>query len=415
MVGSRVRDRAVLPPRGGARPSGDVELGPFRLECDAAIARLRRSLLELAEAADCDPLRPQEVARRFDLNKNLTWKIARLLGARDYFEAISMLPGREGIEIYLRAFDSVASAEPPLRGAREAFRAIEEVIERHFGDRGQLDLVLDAVRSDGNLENSRRIAFRGMSGVFGVQAKVRLTSQIIAPSREGAMADIALVAGLVGLQRLRPRGRLPVFRWNTGGAGDRPGPTALFPGEHEHDFLMREHSSFPKATIHVSTEDGRHIMELSEGPLGLLGASDLFFGSVARSIMRTTRAPDDTHTEFVTAISIPAEGLVSDLFIHKSIGGLDTLATSLHSTLAQPLSLDAAARESARLPIEAGAVLVEDLATGFGIPEVPRYEAMLGRAFEVLGQDPGAYRLVRVALPYPPAPSALLVRWELPE
>lgn len=415
LLGSRLRDSKVLSTR-GRRGGSDAELGPFRSDCDAAIGALRRALLALAEAVGCDPLRPQEVSRRLGLNKNLTWKVARILAAPDSFEAISMLPGGEGVEIYLRAFASAGVDGRLVARAREAFRTFDEVVERHFGDRGQLELVLDGLRSDGNLENSRRLAFRGMSGVFGVQAKMRLTAQIIAPSPAAEdRADLALVVGLVGLQRLRPLGSLPVFRTSAQAGDERRRTRPLFPGERADDFMVREFSSFPRATVHASSEAGRHVFELSEGPLGRFGASDLFFGSVAPAAVITRGQSDDRHAEFLTAISIPAEGFASDLFVHRSIGGIDTIEASVHSTLAQPLSADPTLRAVSRLPIDAGPILVEDLADGFGLSGAPRYGEIIARAFEALRQDPRDYRLVRVALPFPPVPAALLVRWELPE
>lgn len=407
--GVRGGGRATSSDRGLARSLGDASLAPFRLECDAAIEPLRLALRSLAQSAGCDLLRPQEVSRSLGLNKNLTWKIARLLGAGDSFEAISMMPGTEGIEIFLRAFAAARVDAARVEAARGAFAALEQVIARHFGDRGQLELMLDAVRSDGNLENSRRLAFRGMSGVFGVQAKVRLTAQIISPSTDPEHADISLILGLVGLQRLRPRGRLPVFKWTAG--ADRSRPSPLFPSGSEDEFLVREFSSFPSSKIQSSSEGGRHVVELSEGPLGKLGAADLYFGSIARAVMQRRGTPENDFTEFVTAISVPAESLVSDLFVHESVGGLETLETSVHSILAQPLAADVAGRDASQLPLDAEAEVIEDLAEGFGLPAVPRYEEMIGRAMGVLGQDLRDHRLVRVAMPFPPVPAALLVRW----
>ncbi|MBM4105922.1 MAG: hypothetical protein FJ257_06455 [Phycisphaerae bacterium] len=130
--------------------------------------------------------------------------------------------------------------------------------------------------------------------------------------------------------------------------------------------------------------------------------------------MQRRGTPENDFTEFVTAISVPAESLVSDLFVHESVGGLETLETSMHSILAQPLAADVAGRDASQLPLDAEAEVIEDLAAGFGLPAVPRYEEMIGRAMGVLGQDLRDHRLVRVAMPFPPVPAALLVRWRIP-
>ncbi len=414
-IGRRSREASRLASRGPVGNPTESELGPFRVECDQAVATLRRSLVALTAAAGCDPLRPQEVSRKLGLNKNLTWKIARILIAPDSFEAVSMMPGGEGLDIYLRAFTKAGAPAELVDAVRTATVALGEVVVRHFGDRAQLELVLDGLRADGNLENSRRLAFRGMSGVFGVQAHGRLTTQILSPSagREH-QADLSIVAGLVGLQRLRPLGSMPIFRSKPIVDADPSASGPLFPGEREGEYLIREFSHFPNARVHSSSEAGRHIVELADAPIGRVGASDLYFGSFARGAMNTRRKPDDLDCELVTSISIPAENFASDIFVHDSFGGLETLDTSLHSTLSHPFAAAPSIRAASRLPVDVSPQIVDDLTHGFGLRFAPRYEEIVARMFARLGQDPRDYRLIRVAMEFPPAPAAVLVRWELP-
>ena len=396
----------------------EVALGAFRTDCDEAIQELRFALTALAKRAECDPLKPQDVSRRFGINKNLTWKFARILLANEAFEAIPMLPGPEGVEIYLRAFESKNIGRADTDPVRAAIRKFDQIVARHFGERAQLEVVLDGLRSDGNLESSRRMAFKGMAGVFGVQARLRLTAQILKPSAQHQnKADLALVVGLAGLQRLRPIGALPVFRSGAIIPTEPLHPQPLFKsdGTRPEEFLLREFSSFPNATVTAADIGGRHIVELSEGPLGRIGESDLVFGSHVRDVMNLRRLPTDTSTEVITAVSIPAESLVSDLFVHKSIDGLDTLQTSIHSTLSQPVTTIAEQRANTMLPIDCAPLLIEDLAQGYGLSTLSNYETMMASAFAALGAKLADYRLIRVAMVHPPAPSALLVRWDLPE
>jgi hypothetical protein len=394
----------------------DVALGAFRTECDGAIQTLRQALQTLARDAGSDPLRPQEVSRQFGLNKNLTWKFARVLLASDPFEAIAMLPGAEGVEIYLRAFEQAGVARIRTDGVREAMSGFDAVVARHFGDRSQLELVLDGLRADGNLENSRRLAFRGMSGVFGLQARIRLTVQILSPNPDTPhKGDVTQLVGLAGLQRLRPIGALPVFRivgaQQSGGVSSEP----LFrtADGSAREYLLRECSTHPDASVAVQSSAGRTTVELSDGPLGRTGASDLYFGSVVRSTMNLRRQPDDTAHNFITNVSIPAENLLLDVYAHRSFAGTESLQASVHSTLAQPLSFDEAQQQQTMLPIDANPVRVEGLTEVPELPELPAYRRIVERGFEELNLRIEDYRLFRVALAYPPAPSAVLVRWNL--
>ena len=409
----------ATPVRSGMRSPLESALGAFRTECDAAIEALRAALRALAIESGSDPLRPQEVSRRFGINKNLTWKFARVLLAQDSFEAIPMLPGPEGVEIYLRAFEAVRIPVRFTDAVRESMRIFDGVVARHFGDRAQLELVLDGLRLDGNLEASRRMAFKGMSGVFGLRARVRVTAQIITPTptKDGS-ADIALIVGLAGLQRLRPIGALPLLRAGGTSANGMPAPEPLVcsTGSDAPDYLLRDFSSFPNATVNTkSASGGRFALELSEGPLGRIGESDLFFATITRGAISLTQRGGDAKCNLITSVSIPAEAFASDLFVHKSVRGLESMRMSIHSTLAQPLTDDEQQQQATVLPIDAAPLAVEELASGYGILGVPRYEEMIGRAFAAMGQDPAEFRLFRVALAYPPAPSALLTRWDLPE
>jgi hypothetical protein len=380
---------------------------------------LRATLRDLADAAASDPLRPQDVSRRFGINKNLTWKFARILIATDPFEAIPMIPGTEGIEIYLRAFESAGIASARTDPVREALRRFDSVVSRHFGDRAQLELVLDGLRDAGNLETPRRMAFKGMSVVFGLQARARVTAQIVTPNAtDPGLADIALIVGLAGLQRLRPIGALPMFRAGGIGGAGKPQPEAFVcsEGSDQPDFLLREFCSYPKATVNAKPlKDGRFALELSEGPLGRVGASDLYFATVTRAALNLHRRAEDTSCSLLTAVNIPAESLVSDLFVHRSAGCFESMRSSIHSTLAQPLTDDPDQRRATMLPIDTTPLVVEDISSGFGVTGVARYEEMVFRAFSALACNAADYRLVRVAMEFPPTPSALLVEWDLPE
>jgi hypothetical protein len=396
----------------------DSALGAFRSECDAAIGVLRAALGRLGAAAESDPLRPQEVSRRFGINKNLTWKIARVLLATDALEAIPMIPGPEGIEIYLRAFESKDTLRAHTAAVREALTQFEGVIARHFGDRAQLEVVLDGLRADGNLESSRRMAFKGMSGVFGLRARVRLTVHMLFPSADTpGVGDVAQLVGLAGLQRLRPIGALPVFR-TTGGspANSRVmAPLVRTAERNDSDFLLREFSNFPSATVHTREFGGQKILELSEGPIGRVGESDIFFGTLLKGTMALRRTPDESSHEFVTNVSVPSESLVLDFYCHRQLVGTEAMTATVHSTLGQPLSSDAVQREQSRMPMDLSPAVLEQLHEAPPIPAMPRYPQMVAQAFDAMAHDIRDFRLVRVCADFPPAPSAVLVRWMLPE
>ena len=423
-LGSDAREVAVARPA----PTRRVELlGAFRDDCDAAITAVRDAVRSLCKAIGVDPLKPQEVARRLKLNKNLTWKFARILIEQDALDAAPMLPGPEGVVIYLRAFETAGVGPDLVDQLRQAIAGFDAMVTRHFGDRGEFELVLDGLRAGANLEQSRRLAFRGSAGVFGMQAGARVTAQIISPCRTSSdFADLTMVVGLVGLRRLRPIATLPVFRSlvSTGNAIAPARPLMSGAAEGPPDFLVREFSSFPEAGVTRAEADGKLTISLDNGPIGRIGEADLFFASVLersyrRKIERKDDGRDDDFAQFITAITIPSEYLVSDLFVHRSIDCQDALDASMFGSLAGPTAHDAAAREPMRIPIDCTPVIHDELggadrAKLLEVASAPNYVPMIERAFSALGEDPADYRLIRVAMAYPPMPASLIVRWRLP-
>jgi hypothetical protein len=397
----------------GTRDAG----ASFRTDCETAIRAIRAAVGSLARSVDVDPLKPQEVARRLKLNKNLTWKFARILLADDCLDAVPMVPGPEGVDIFLRAFERMKAPAAQLEEFRAAAKSFDEMVERHFGSRAELEFVLDGLRADGNLEQPRRLAFRGAAGVFGLQAAARVVAHFVTPSAsDPERADLSLVAGLAGLRRLRPMGNLPVFRSVRSGAQE-PLRRPLFartPSDLDN-FLIEKYTSVPHASVTSTEAEGRLSVQIGGGPIGRIGDADLYFGTRIDNAFHLVRRPSDTVNELVTAVSIPCESIVSDLFVHRSIRGLETLRASMHGTLSGPLPQEEELREIVKLPMHCDPLAIDDLDLALEVPRVARYGEMIRDVFEALGHQQRDFVLYRVYLEYPPVPAALLTRWDLPE
>lgn len=398
-------------------------LGAFRDDCESTVAAIRQAVRSLCDAAGVDPLKPQEVSRRLKLNKNLTWKFARILVEQDALDAAPMLPGPEGVAIYLKAFEAVGVPSALVHQLRDALAAFDAMVNRHFGGRVEFELVLDGLRAGANLEQSRRLAFRGAAGVFGVQAAARVTAQILSPAQgDTALADLTMLVGLVGLRRLRPIATLPVFRSLISTQSARAPARPLVKGSTDGapDFLWREFSSFPEAGVTRSEADGKLTISLDNGPIGRIGEADLFFASVLeRSYSNAPDGRDDNFSQFITAVTIPSESFVSDLFVHRSIDCTDSLDAAIFGALGGPVPHDEATREPTRIPIDCNPTVLDSLplaerARLLEVTSVPNYVPMIERAFAALGQDPAEYRLIRVSMAFPPVPSSLVVRWRQP-
>ncbi len=398
----------------------------FQAECGSAIESIRVAIQSLCVSVDADPLRPQEISRRFRLNKNLTWKFARVLVAKNTMDAVAMLPGPEGIEIFIRAFEAAGASPVHLTAVRHAIAVFDEIVGRHFGARTELELALDAMRADRNLENSRRLAFRGLSGMVGMHAHARFAIQVVSPRGSSSeFADVAVVAGLARLRHLRPAVALPVFRSIASNpsrnqvveplcrTGSSTGATT------SNDFLMRSFSSHPFAKVETIERDGRLSVEVTGGSIGKIGESTLCFGSVGRGYFPLMQLVDaegqiDRVASFVSSISLPVEHFANEVYLHRSILARDSLRASIHSTLGQPLSFDETQHAKTALPIDLKTEVFEAGSLPPALDCIPRHTELLAAAFGAMDAAPEDYMLVRIAMQYPPVPSALWVAWDLP-
>lgn len=389
----------------------------FEEHCRRSIQGLRGALLELYRVVGADPTQPQEVSRRYKINKNLTWKVARIISAEDPFEAVPVIPGTDGLDILLQALSKAGAPEAALERVRNAIDEFDRMIEVHTGDRNMLELVLDSGGFGRSMELSRKLAFRGNSGIWGIQAGVRVTSYFIAPNRDQpAMLDLALLAGLTRIRRLRPVARWPVFQvreYNDDGSPtSRRRRESLEPhmGVSGKPWLVRSLCSGALPEIHLTQRGDTTMYELGEGPIGLTGECSCFFGFTDTAEVPRHRDAANSVGEFVSSVSIPAEALQFDLFIHRDLTEAMNPTTEMIGSIGGSV-------ESAgvlRLPLPEK---IRDM--GFGAmvdtPLVERYGAGVGAVFERLGRDPRDFRCLRLHMEYPPLSSRVIMRYELPE
>lgn len=413
--------------------SQDVLSEPkFDEHCRRSVHGLRGALLELYRAVGADPAKPQEVSRRYQLNKNLTWKVARIIGADDAFEAVPLIPGPGGLDILLDAMAQAGAPETALTRVREAIDEFDRMIELHTGDRNQLELVLDSMGTGRPMELSRKLAFRGNSGIWGIQAALRLTCHVISPTAHNpGILDLAMVGGLTRVRRLRPVARWPVFQlrqYNDDGPTDirRSNREAIEPfpsAEHQNaadaehaaaartgdPWLMRSFCTGSLPEIHVARRGDATIYEIGDGPVGRTGEFSCFFGFVDHACVPRYRDASNKVGELVSSVSLPAESLLFDVFVHESMSEIQALSAEMHGTLGG--AMDGVG--SMRLPMPDR---FKDLGQNpmIDTPLVDRYVDKIDAVFAKLGRPRSEFRCFRLQVEHPPMSSRVVVRYELP-
>lgn len=404
------------------KPRAATEPGTFVDDLRDSVLGLRSALVGLYRCVGADPSKPQSVARHFGLNKNLTWKIARILECEDAVEAAPLIPGSEGLGILLDGLgSSQVDAAAALERVRDAAARFEAMVARHAGDRPTLELLLDGLGSSASLGHSRKLAYRGNSGVWGIQARARVTANIVAPSREDPnRLDLALVAGFLGLRRLRDIAPWPLFRFSRYGddSSDMHAPNKARSIESPSSpdaprWIMTSWCDPPQPplTTVLGDRDVTHL--LGPGPVGRTGECTCFCGfHEPGAVPRYATTPDEWG-ESATNVTLPIETLLIDLFVHRDLVEAMRPEACVFGRPAGDALPGGAARDAQRLPISEVPVSLGEGPPRVATPLMPDYERLIDEVFPRIGRDLRDFAAFRFAIAHPPMPSLAVVRYRL--
>lgn len=405
------------------QPKTNHEHTLFEVQARDIAQRVRRTLADLLAGVGADPTRPQSVARQLGLDKNLAWKASKIVTDEDPLTSIPRVPGRSGQRILLDAFTQAGAARVAIEAAREAMAEVERMIETHAGSRETLEMMLAALSPQVQVERdeaTRKMAFQGNSAIWGVQARVQQSTHFVAPAQNPDELMISIMSGLVDLRRLRantPWTVAWVRSWTDQGVLLPPSPREpLDPRRPEGGPpVLLDYSSSPLPRLRERKgQNGVLRYEIFEGGVGNTSVSTCITGWVMRSGTGRWRTDDDHFGEHAVSISTPVEVVVHDLFVHKSLDFAMRPQMHLYSQLPNGPLYPFDGLELGKMPI-AEEITELGMPADLTTPELPRLPAMVEMACEKMGFSAKEFRGFRVRLKYPPIPTMLVMRYELPE
>ncbi len=396
-----------------------LEPPSFTAEFERTLHGLRASLTEVLAAIGADPGRPFRMAGALGLNKNLAWKVARIVNAPSGYEAVQHVPGPGGIKILLAALAKHGAGERELDELRGALDAFDRMVRVHSGDRATLELMLGSIAPDRvdpqRLESNRKLSFQGNSATWGVQARVRVGVQLIAPSADNPEeVDVGTVAGFLDFRRLRPTA-WPLLM-NIGYSEDDRGEPAHRPlaGDPNDPPLLRDFCTSPLPEIRTVPRPDGKTYELCEGPVGHTAASNCIFGWLARNVGSAYREGDEYEVaELMVQLNTPVEILVHDFLVHRELPFRGAPELHLYSLMHGPVPFPLWKQEHHRIPC---AETLEELGEGpplMPTPHVPRHRELVQTACAGAGWDLADFRGYRLVMRYPPIPTMPVLSYPL--
>ncbi len=394
-----------------ARKTGEA----FHDQCRNAVAVIQAAIRRVYRSLGLPVDRPQEVSRRLGLDKNLSWKLARVAGARDPLAVAAQVPGAEAFRILAEKLLAAGVNAKELGVITAAAETFDRMVLEHAGDRPTLQILLDGLSLDASLDQSRKALFRGASGVWGIQAKARVTASWIAPSQtDSQRIDLAVVGGLIHVRRLRNLEGWPLFRFGSwddqGQARERPIEPLEPPASPDDPHLIMRSWCSPLPPPVISRYSGKSVThELANGPVGKTGDSTFFFGTFQPAVGERYGA-EGGFAEIGARVSLPIESLFVDLFVHRDLREYEQSFVEVYGGPFETMTLDDDSRMRARLPCEQGLVRAANLTAATSHPQLPGYDTLVPHVFNRCGWQPRDFRLLRLHMSYPPMPSMVVVR-----
>lgn len=417
------RLRAELPPQdpdhspgSAGRPSGGRSGDRLIDRCSDVGQALAESLGGIVAAVPADARGTVGLARHLAVDKVLVSRVLKALRTGDPIAVLHHLPGPEPLRRLVRAAQSAGIGQALVAAADTAVQRFDLLVREETGDRSTLDAILSglvpAARVGFELRR-KQAAYRAMSQLKGVTARLNVASVLLHPGSDPNRIDVVWIFGTLGIQRLRAG--VPIkFASRRLGPETAPRAPRTLRGEPVDaatglsHLRLDEYCSTPVPELLVQRAgDVLHYTLADEG-FGPRSAVDLVFAEVNRNeIDRWAAAAPNAHgrerrTYFFAEVPIPTEALLFDVYSHEAIFGGREPELSVYDTALEGIAspndpgrdidrLDTS-ESIATIPLGAGAAPSSD---------APVYATLIADVCARLGWSLERFRGWRTRIDYP--------------
>jgi len=304
-------------------PNQLVTASALEKRIDQVMRTLSGSLGAVLDSLPGAPHRPQELARALKLNKTLSSRLTKTARTSDPWTSAQTVPGPQGLRMFLKAASKQGVGREAIAAAEEAVMRFDQLIRRDVGDRDAFDaMVSDSlVHTPNKFEMyNKQAMFKAVANLKGVKVDTCLRTYLVHPGSDPARHDYAMILGLLGLRRLRPRATVQVSNVHIS-QSDRLDTRYTLDGEPAEGIeglLIEPYCSALQERL-VVRHVGRSMHYVLGGEeMGPNAAVDVVLGEFNRAFFK--KHPEGHRKTGGTAeIEQPAKTLIFDMLIHKDV------------------------------------------------------------------------------------------------
>lgn len=405
---SSTPDPSVSPVAASSLETKDLSLAGLERRISEAGEDLLGAFVRVIDQVPGGDSGPQRLAKELGIDKVLASRMLKAVRAPDAMSVVHRVPGPEPMRRVIKASSRLGVNPDDIRDATEAIDRFETLIRTEIGDRSALDAILSAWVPEARREfelRRKQAAFRAMSQLKGVQARVYAECAIFWPSADGEHIDIVWIKSVVGLQRLRPGGRV---KFTSHRAIERGGGRSTYtltgePVEGVESSTLGAYCTIPtpKLETHHAGEVVHYLLE--PGGFGAQSAIDLVTCEVNRAEIDRFVPSERSRKAWASSdINIPSRRMQFDVLVHRDLYNSAFPELRVYDTTIQgQADINDPSRDVDQLDLLES---IDDLGAGlarFGSSHVPRYRQMIGEVCSTLGFDPDQLRGYRVSSDYP--------------
>ncbi len=385
-------------------PPGPAQPRPadaFQSESLVVSTRLRAALARLIGDVPGGVRSGSDFARRLNLGSTLAWQMYSFCEAHSPFDALGQLPGRPSFERVIECARKKGVKAEILQNVERAFEELEDLIDRHAGDRPTFSSMISALTTQGAAQidfDAKRDAYRALAHIYGVQRDVALScSMIHAGTTPGRLTHVN-VEGSVGLRIMKPIERLCLSR--RGYESDEPGHKRVRLEPIEKDDVdgvpvIRPFCSEPMPSFRRQVDPAGYMeFYISGQAVGRTGEVSYMFGEKLINVIA-----EGEPLRLGETIMFPTALLIHDVLLPIGMAEPADPLTKVFGNAMSPL------REKRRdvdlLTVQEQAVYLGTGLDSLPVPSAPRYLDALAHVCRRMGWDPAGFDAFRCRVEYP--------------